>query len=515
MAPDTRRPVKQIALHIPVIALVLAFTAIPMELRPPGQDISDVFDFRLNVTDIVANVVGYIPVGLVLASRRAWPAVGMAAAVSGLAEASQVFTKGRSPSLIDLATNVIGAVIGWYIGTRWKIPPPRIGIGRRGTFLATILSLAYVSVGAGVTPRDVEDAVTTFMTTLSVAHLLVNDRGASSPGRLEAHWTFDGGKEDVAVDSSGNGLSGVLVNRPAFVDGVDGHALRLNGVNQHADFGDPRAFRLTGSMTISAWINASAFPADDAAIISDHSSLGYQLDTTIDQGPRTIGFKLANASGRLMARYGRTPLDTNKWYHVAGVYDARVQTLSVYLDGQLDNGCLLGTVTDRQLISGVSAYVGRRGRGEGFEFAGSIDDVRIYSRALTQNEIAKEMKRTLAAQSVPLPLTKGVYVRVLSTGGHDTACPSSEVADASTAGLVVAFGLLVGIACVGFWPTANYRLPCVVLSFGAGFLLAPGVASTLPAYYHKIIPLLTLAGGATVAVSARSSASTGDHKDLD
>jgi hypothetical protein len=59
--------------------------------------------------------------------------------------------------------------------------------------------------------------------------------------------------------------------------------LRLNGVNQFADFGDPVALRLPGSTTISAWINSSSFPVDDAAIVSNHSPLGYQLDTTVDE----------------------------------------------------------------------------------------------------------------------------------------------------------------------------------------------------------------------------------------
>ena len=85
-------------------------------------------------------------------------------------------------------------------------------------------------------------------------------------------------------------------------------------------------------MTISAWINSTAFPYDDAAIVSQrHRDFGYQLDTTIDRGPRTIGFKLTNACGDLMARYGATPLVLGSWYHVAGVYDADARTLDVYL----------------------------------------------------------------------------------------------------------------------------------------------------------------------------------------
>ena len=500
---DDHAPVKQMTLQIPVIVLVLAFTAIPVEMRPPGQAVADLFDLRWGLADVIANVVGYIPLGLVLAVRGAVAAVAVATIVSGLGEASQVFIEGRWPSLIDIATNVIGAVIGWGINARWKILPVRIRITRRGALLAVVLALGYVSIAAQVTPREVEDAVTALATTLSVARLPVNARGSTSPGRLEAHWTFDGGEEDLALDSSGNALSGVLANRPAFVAGIDGRAVRLNGVNQYVDFGDPTALRLTGSMTISAWINASAFPVDDAAIVSDHSGLGYQLDATVDRGPRTIGFKLADAWGRLMARYGRTALDTDTWYHVAGVYDARVQTLNVYLNGEPDNGCLLGTVTARQHISGVHAYVGRRGRGEGFEFAGSIDEVRIYSRALTQHEIDTQMKQTMTAQAARLRTT-GVSDRALYSSSSDTACAPREASDARTSGLVVAFGLLVAVACAGLWPTPGYRIPCLVFSCAAGFLLAPLVASTLPAFYHKIIPLLTLAGGAALAVSAGS-----------
>ena len=43
----------------------------------------------------------------------------------------------------------------------------------------------------------------------------------------------------------------------------------------------------------------------------------------------TVGFKLADASGDLMARNGKTPLETQQWYHVAGVYDAEARTLDV------------------------------------------------------------------------------------------------------------------------------------------------------------------------------------------
>src|SRR4030095_9087912 len=112
----------------------------------------------------------------------------------------------------------------------------------------------------------------------------------------------------------------------------------------------------------------------------------------IDEGPRTIGFKLAASSGRLMARYGKTPLATHQWYHVAGVYDAEARSLELYLNGRSDNGCLRGHVTTRQHASGFGVFVGRRAGDPGFEFAGAGDDVRITSRAPAQAEIESMME---------------------------------------------------------------------------------------------------------------------------
>ena len=459
-------------------------------------------DVGLDVPDIVQNVVGYIPIGVVLASSSAGTVAGVSAAVSGLAEASQIFTKERTPSLIDLATNVVGAMVGWGLCRRRRIRLVTIPINRLGAVVSAILALAYLLFGVRVAPSDVEDAVTTFIATRNVSLLPVNPRGATVPGRLEAHWTFDEETDDRVLDASGGGLNGTLVNGSTYVAGVSGLALRLNGTNQYVTFGNPAALRLTGSMTVSAWINASSFPRDDAAIVSDYSGLGYELDTTVDQGPRTIGFRLADASGRVMARYGMTPLDTGTWFHVAGVYDAGARTLDVYLNGQLDNGCLLGTVTDRQTISGVAVYVGRRGSRGGLEFAGTIDDVRIYSRALAAHEIAAGVKGTPSVHSAALPAAKVVDTS-LNRVGSEMACPP-EPADARTSGFVVAFGFLVALACAGLWPTTAYRIPCLVFGFTAGFLLAPAMAGTLPAYYLRVVPLLTLAGAITVGVSARA-----------
>ena len=211
-----------------------------------------------------------------------------------------------------------------------------------------------------------------------------------------AGYAFNESTGTTASDASGHGLTGTLVNGPTFTTaGNYGNAVALDGVNDFVDLGNPTALQLTGSMTVSAWINSSAFPADDAAIVSKRGGgplIGFQLDTTVDHGPRTIGFKLTNSSGGQMFRYGATTLQANTWYYVTGVYDAARPTLHVYLNGQLDDGALLGTVTSTQQNSTLNVNIGQRSGTPGtFNFNGLIDDVRIYNRPLTVAQIQTDM----------------------------------------------------------------------------------------------------------------------------
>src|SRR5262245_21313613 len=127
MTADLRR-VRSLALRAPVIALVLAFTAVPAELRP--VHFAEALDLSLDIPDVIANIVGYVPLGAVMANQGIASACAVAGAVSLFAEVTQLFTKGRSSSLLDLLTNIIGAAIGVAICARWKLDLSRVAIGR-------------------------------------------------------------------------------------------------------------------------------------------------------------------------------------------------------------------------------------------------------------------------------------------------------------------------------------------------------------------------------------------------
>ncbi len=475
-----------VSLFVPVIVLILGTTAIPVELRR--------FDFgtlslHCGPRDVAVNLLLYVPVGVVLARRGFWRTAMIATLLSLSAEICQFFMMHRFPSPIDLTLNLAGAIIGFLISWRWRFDVPAIRVNVRTAWLSALAVLAIL----GSTAMS------------EWGKLFSNCRGAILPGSLEAHWTFDEMARGIVHDSSGNGLDGMLIGGAVLADGIHGMAVRLDGDHDFVDFGHPAELRLMGSMTICAWINSTSFPLDDAAIVSSKGP-GYQLDTTVDRGPRTIGFKLTDPCGKWMARYGATELRRDIWYHVAGVYDADERTLHVYLNGHLDDGFLRGEVAPAQKTSGQHVCVGKRAEMRGFGFAGLIDDVHIYSRALEQVEIEKIMNgariESPAAGKAALALPGEILEKRLN--GHVDHCyqPTRDE-DAIVPGLMVAVGMLSALACAGFWP--GHRLFVLGVSLFVGLLLVPIAMIILPPYAIGMLPLLSLAGGASVAVSLTSS----------
>jgi hypothetical protein len=96
MRPDRLSPRNQIIpLTAPVICLVLAATAVPIEVRSL-REVELSFNIG-DVSDIIANIVGYLPVGIVLGRLGIWKAGLVAGLISAFAETSQLFMLHRDP----------------------------------------------------------------------------------------------------------------------------------------------------------------------------------------------------------------------------------------------------------------------------------------------------------------------------------------------------------------------------------------------------------------------------------
>src|SRR5438445_585422 len=214
---------------------------------------------------------------------------------------------------------------------------------------------------------------------------------AAASGLLAAY-AFNEGTGTTTADASGKGHTGTLNGATWTTSGRYGQALSFNGSTGYLDLGNAADLQITGSMTVSAWIYATANPAADGQIVAKSDGSGWQLKTSPDTGPHTFGMAISPSNTQ---RYSKTVRQLNTWYHVAGVYDAAARTLNIYVNGVLDNGVLVGTVPASQAnAANERVTVGRRTGG--FYFQGTIDEVRLYGRALSQAEIQSDMNTGIA-----------------------------------------------------------------------------------------------------------------------
>ncbi len=193
-----------------------------------------------------------------------------------------------------------------------------------------------------------------------------------------AHWRLDETQGTIAADSVG-GHDG-NVHGATWTQGVVGGALRLNGENC-VEVADDAAFDLTEAITVAAWVNLEAVPAEWIGIVTKGDST-WRLSTLLSE--RRFHFAVNDPEGVFHAVDGTTRVGLNEWHHVAGTYSA--SHLRLYVDGVEDPvgpAAYTGPINTDDFPVWIGANAERPGR----NLVGRIDDVRIYDRALSETEI--------------------------------------------------------------------------------------------------------------------------------
>jgi hypothetical protein len=202
---------------------------------------------------------------------------------------------------------------------------------------------------------------------------------------LVGFWPFAEGTGATTIDASGHGHTGTLSAPEWTPSGRIGAALAFDGADDVVSTG---AWDVTGSeLTIALWLNADSFGISDARLVSKATSSAEQAHTwmvsTINSGGIKLRFRLktAGTTHTLIATAGG--LVAGEWIHVAAVYDGTTMTL--FQDGvPVGSMSKTGSITE---APSVDVSIGRNPDGYG-AFDGRLDEVRIYDRALTQEEIA-------------------------------------------------------------------------------------------------------------------------------
>jgi hypothetical protein len=193
---------------------------------------------------------------------------------------------------------------------------------------------------------------------------------------LVAHYALDGNLDD----GTGNGYNGVPNGELAYADGVEGQAVQLNGVDAYVAVPNvgitgaaPRTlsgWAKADSTDIAAWTNVFGFTGPSAD--GQHFDIQAVGDTT----PTTLGYYGLHRHGW---ERNIVPIDL-EWHHLAATFDGT--TVTWYGDGLLTGSADVDNVNTSGEIR-----MGRRQDNENF-FPGSVDEVRIYDRALSEGEIA-------------------------------------------------------------------------------------------------------------------------------
>ena len=205
---------------------------------------------------------------------------------------------------------------------------------------------------------------------------------------LVAHWALDEGGGTTAVDSSGNGHDGQLTGGTFIADGRFAGGLRLATGESVAVSNFPYA---APNFTVAAWLRVSPEQMamnDDlwVAILSTENFFESGWQVNIDNRLPRPRLDFAYWSPPLM-----TPLfvececiEADRWVHLAAVVDVQANRVTLYTDG---------TASDEEtrpsdILAGDSTLYFGRWNMDDRQFSGDLDEVAIWNRALTSDEIA-------------------------------------------------------------------------------------------------------------------------------
>lgn len=201
---------------------------------------------------------------------------------------------------------------------------------------------------------------------------------------LVGWWKLNEGSGTSAVDSSGQGNTGTLTNGPTWVSGKRAQAVSFDGSDDYIQL-PAQLIAIGNTFTFTAWIYFTGSLTTRYTVFGqENAASAFMFE--VGQGPGSAGTGRVGSlySGQVDADSVSGVLLVNTWTHIAYTKNGTGATSTIYI-----NGRSVGLATNIGLTysnsSGTKA-IGRRSAASQV-FSGSIDDVRLYNRVLTETEI--------------------------------------------------------------------------------------------------------------------------------
>jgi len=256
---------------------------------------------------------------------------------------------------------------------------------------------------------------------------------------LVAEWHFDEGSGSVLVDSSGNGNDGVI-HGATWVEGKYGNALSFDGTDDYVEVPYSSSLDITGAITAEVWVKVlnSQYSNNHPFMLSHQTAsiIGYGLQFEERTYTQKVQFVVGNGGSWQITPFS-SGLSFNSWHNIVGTaIDGG--NMKLYIDGVLNT-----KATFSGNIGGANGQL----RLCGNRFKGIIDEVRIYNRALTADEIkehcegeqtALSLTKSASPHSIKQGQTTTVILTVTNTG--TTEITDIEVSDTIPSDLTLASG---------------------------------------------------------------------------
>ena len=245
-------------------------------------------------------------------------------------------------------------------------------------------------------------------------------------------WPGDGNANNLLGTNNGTLQGGATASAPGFI----GNAFTFDGTNGYVQIPNSPSLQPT-NLTIEAWVRftsldssagTSGSPAGDQYIVFKQNTRssnfeGFDLSKTRVAGSDYFRFLVTSASGQTALIRSSSIISTGVWYHVAAMRGSNFTQL--YVNGVLERQT---NVAFAQSYGTQPLYFGTSGQPSwDHKLKGNLDEVSLYTRALSSNEIAsiytagslgkcKGPKVTIQPQSQTATLGGTVAYSVVATG---------------------------------------------------------------------------------------------------
>lgn len=201
---------------------------------------------------------------------------------------------------------------------------------------------------------------------------------------LQAYWRFSEGNGTGAADFSGNNRIATISGGAVFGSGRINNALIFDGGNDIASFNSPEL----NQISIAGWLRMEADGNSLTPRVLEMPAFTIRLQRDAVAGHR-LGFQSARSDFPAEWRTDPGVITDNVWFHFAAVYDPYLPGAvpQIYINGVPQNITELGFGTGSLLSNAGTGYIGNRPALDR-AFAGRVDELRIYNRLLTAEEVA-------------------------------------------------------------------------------------------------------------------------------